>query len=229
MRLNITIPNTSPLLRFAPLQAWSEEEQVMDIPLLDDGYYRPKTYRVTNATVGGVLSFRWNGTGIWLYGGYRKRLGPYNVTLDGRVTSLDGFRAGDEEAGDGLLFGQGDLSTGTEHHLEVRPVWGTFDVDYVRVFRSQSLFAFLRGEQVGFETEIMAVDVSSSVLDAASDNFAYASADADGDDGDDVHVDYHVLTSKYGSATPSGTVTSDSHIRLNYYGIASTFYALSLF
>ncbi|KAF8885152.1 hypothetical protein BD779DRAFT_1534247, partial [Infundibulicybe gibba] len=114
MRFNITVSNISPLLSYLPQLLWSEADP--SDPLLST--YQFKGYHSTNASNANI-SFSWAGTGIWVYGGYRQRSGPYTVTLDQNSTGHSGYKVGDVEKADALLFGAPALSPGT-HRIELQ-------------------------------------------------------------------------------------------------------------
>jgi hypothetical protein len=58
-------------------------------------YSNGGTYTIT-VTDGASATFRFNGTGVWIYGGKRSNHGPYNVTLDGNTLTGDGHSATDQ-------------------------------------------------------------------------------------------------------------------------------------
>ncbi|KAF8631663.1 hypothetical protein AX17_005064 [Amanita inopinata Kibby_2008] len=129
MQFNTTVTNVSPLIQYIPRSSW--HEAFSNDPLLDT--YTTRSYHATNATDGqGLLSFSWNGTGVWLYGGYRERLGPYEVTLDDQSTRFEGFKPGDLETGHRLLYGQGGLSGSALHTVQLRVIEGVLDFDYLQ-------------------------------------------------------------------------------------------------
>ena len=49
-----------------------------------------------------------------IYGGYRERLGPYQVVLDGITHQFGGFENGDKEDFNAVLFRGGNLTV--DHH-----------------------------------------------------------------------------------------------------------------
>ncbi|KAI0704430.1 hypothetical protein C8T65DRAFT_578301 [Cerioporus squamosus] len=137
MPVNTTVSHVSPLITYIPRSAWFEGSS--SDPNL--GNYSLKSYHATNNTEAGNASvvFSWWGTGIWVHGGYRRRLGGYTVTLDTNVTFHQGYVDGTDEDFNAVLFSATDLPAGP-HHLRItnasndakRPV---FDLDHL-VFES---------------------------------------------------------------------------------------------
>lgn len=53
-----------------------------------------------------------------MFGGYRARLGAYNVTIDGtHHRHCGGFREGDDETTDAVLFNSTDFKLGLANHV----------------------------------------------------------------------------------------------------------------
>ncbi|RPD71219.1 hypothetical protein L226DRAFT_574212 [Lentinus tigrinus ALCF2SS1-7] len=137
MPVNTTVSHVSPLISYIPRSAWFEG--TASDPNLEN--YAYKSYHATNNTESGNASvaFSWWGTGVWVHGGYRRRLGDYAVTLDGNTTFHQGYVDGAYEDFQAVLFNATDLPAGP-HHLRItnasndpkRPV---FDLDYI-VFES---------------------------------------------------------------------------------------------
>ncbi|KAJ8688960.1 hypothetical protein PTI98_013031 [Pleurotus ostreatus] len=131
MPLNETLTNTSPRLQYSPPSAWSDA--LLDDPLLDEYYTR--SYRATNSSAGkGTVSFTWKGASIWIYGGYRERLGPYQIALDGEVETFPGYIQGSTPHGNILLFGRRDLDESQMHTFELTNLGENgqvLDLDYI--------------------------------------------------------------------------------------------------
>ncbi|KAL4261844.1 hypothetical protein AB1N83_006983 [Pleurotus pulmonarius] len=131
MPLNETLTNTSPRLQYSPPSAWSDA--LLDDPLLDEYYTR--SYRATNSSVGrGTVSFSWRGASIWIYGGYRERLGSYQIALDGEVETFPGYIQGSTPHGNVLLFGRRDLDESHMHTFELTNLGENgqvLDLDYI--------------------------------------------------------------------------------------------------
>ena len=53
-----------------------------------------------------------------VYGGRRRRLGAYRVVLDGHAREYGGFRAGEDERADAVLYANASLPAGY-HALEL--------------------------------------------------------------------------------------------------------------
>ncbi|KAJ3552559.1 hypothetical protein NM688_g4091 [Phlebia brevispora] len=78
-------------------------------------------YHAYNATGQGPgrMSFQWFGADAWVFGGYRQRLGSYEVVLDGnRRYDFEGFHDGDTENFNAVLFNATDLDV-DYHQLEL--------------------------------------------------------------------------------------------------------------
>ncbi|KAI0698011.1 hypothetical protein BC835DRAFT_716469 [Cytidiella melzeri] len=112
---NITVSHLSPLISYVPGMLWSGGGKD---PLV--GYYQNKGYHSTNASEGeGRLYFSWVGTDVWVYGGYRERLGPYRIFLDGnQLSDYPGFQQGNPQNFDSVLFNSQGLKLGP-HELEI--------------------------------------------------------------------------------------------------------------
>ncbi|EMD35708.1 hypothetical protein CERSUDRAFT_84818 [Gelatoporia subvermispora B] len=106
MATNISVSNVSPMLTYIPRTLWFEGTPENDTELSS---YTYQSYHATNASQGQAsVSFSWYGTVISVYGGYRERLGPYDVVLDGEVTSFPGFISGPEQV-PAILFSRSGL------------------------------------------------------------------------------------------------------------------------
>ena len=70
-----------------------------------------------------------------IYGGYRSRLGPYQVSLDKDIFSYGGFQTGDEERFQYPLFSLSGLQMGmhevTITNVSPDPERSMLDIDYV--------------------------------------------------------------------------------------------------
>ncbi|KAF9495492.1 hypothetical protein BDN71DRAFT_1506628 [Pleurotus eryngii] len=123
MPLNETLTNTSPRLQYSPPSAWSDA-------LLDDPFYR-----ATSSSAGkGTVSLTWRGVSIWIYGGYRERLGSYQIALDGEVETFPGYIQGSTPHGNVLLFGRRDLDESHMHTFELTNLGENgqvLDLDYI--------------------------------------------------------------------------------------------------
>ncbi|KAI0337142.1 hypothetical protein BDW22DRAFT_1340393 [Trametopsis cervina] len=112
---NITISHFSPLITYVPAMIWGD---AANDPLAAE--YWGQGYHSTNSSNGqGRLFFTWYGTGTRVHGGYRSRLGPYQVVVDSHVVAeFAGYQRGDIEATDAVLFNSTGLRTGP-HILEI--------------------------------------------------------------------------------------------------------------
>lgn len=66
---------------------------------------------------GASATLTFNGTTIWVYGAKRGNHGPYNVTLDGKVFTDDGFYDG--QAFQQLLFSAVELDATKPHTVSI--------------------------------------------------------------------------------------------------------------
>ncbi|KAI0781676.1 hypothetical protein BC629DRAFT_1594407 [Irpex lacteus] len=130
---NLTVSHLSPLISYVPGMLWSDggKDSMKD-------KYQGKGYHSTNSSEGeGRLFFTWVGTDVWVYGGYRERLGPYRVTIDGKQYEHTGFNKSDPENPNAVLFNSKGLKF-REHHMEIvnvgqddtRP-YGVFDISHI--------------------------------------------------------------------------------------------------
>ncbi|EGN97345.1 hypothetical protein SERLA73DRAFT_184018, partial [Serpula lacrymans var. lacrymans S7.3] len=132
MYFNTTVTNTSPLLLYVPQTLWFEAPP--NDTMLSN--YATQSYHANNSSLGQAsVSFSFTGTGIWLFGGYRSRLGPYEVNLDGKRHEFPGYQYGTEQLADAMLFGQRNLSSGS-HYIEMTNTSNdtqrdVLDIDYV--------------------------------------------------------------------------------------------------
>ncbi|KAL4247190.1 hypothetical protein ABKN59_008280 [Abortiporus biennis] len=116
MSKNTTVTHLSPMLTYIPETLWMEG--TFEDPFLSN--YINASYHATNSSQGnGSVTLHWFGEGgVWIYGGYRSRLGPYQVTLDGVTQSQPGYEEGDDEDFDYVLFSNQSLLQG-DHQLEL--------------------------------------------------------------------------------------------------------------
>ncbi|KAJ8518723.1 hypothetical protein ONZ45_g4244 [Pleurotus djamor] len=87
-RVNHTIDDRSPLIRYLPAGAWRLGSRTQDP--LGMRYDNNGTFTLTTE-VGASASFTFNGTGIWILGAKRSNHGPYDVNLDNARHPGDGF------------------------------------------------------------------------------------------------------------------------------------------
>ncbi|KAI0739675.1 hypothetical protein C8Q80DRAFT_1111407 [Daedaleopsis nitida] len=115
MPTNITVSHVSPLLSYIPRDAWFEGDQ--SDPDLSN--YTYASYHATNHSQfqGASLAFSWWGTAL-VYGGYRRRLGDYQVTIDGVTTLHEGYVSGLDEQFDYVLFNSTSLPAG-QHQIRI--------------------------------------------------------------------------------------------------------------
>ncbi|THH32675.1 hypothetical protein EUX98_g1522 [Antrodiella citrinella] len=113
---NTTVSHVSPSISYIPGMLWFEGIPADDPDL---SYYDTQSYHATNGTMGAAsVSFHWDGLGeVWVFGGWRERLGSYNVTLDGATTEVNGFQGGADNF-DAVLFHGIGLLPG-KHQIEL--------------------------------------------------------------------------------------------------------------
>ncbi|KAF4586201.1 hypothetical protein EYR38_010475 [Pleurotus pulmonarius] len=107
-RVNHTIDDRSPLIRYAPAGTWSlgsktgdplasrcvrQSNNVAMPPTLAGAEYSNNGTFTLCTTAGASATFTFNGTGIWIHGARRSNHGPYEVNLDNDVKRFDGFQA----------------------------------------------------------------------------------------------------------------------------------------
>lgn len=84
---------------------------------------------------GASVSFSFNGTGVWLYGGHRPGYGNYTLNVDGNTVS-SGSASSSNPVFDQVLGGSSNMTMG-EHTAVLSSVGGgPVDVDYL-VFETQ--------------------------------------------------------------------------------------------
>ncbi|TCD71071.1 hypothetical protein EIP91_000163 [Steccherinum ochraceum] len=118
---NTTVSHLSPSIQYTPGMLWFEGTNDTDSELCS---YPEQSYHATNSSGGsGRAVFQWYGEGsMWVYGAYRQRLGPYNVTLDGQLETRPGYQAGDQEDLNSVLFSTSSLLPG-KHQVELANAW----------------------------------------------------------------------------------------------------------
>ncbi|KAI0076655.1 hypothetical protein K474DRAFT_1597520 [Panus rudis PR-1116 ss-1] len=135
--LNVTVSHVSPMLSYVPHSLWWDETN-LNSNIQEN--YSLKSCHATDASLGqGSVSLQWYGQGGTVYGGYRQRLGSFNVTLDNTTNSFLGFKDGDAEILPDVLFTASNLTLG--HHLVTLTNTGssernaTLDIDRVSAIR----------------------------------------------------------------------------------------------
>ncbi|KAG9217741.1 hypothetical protein CCMSSC00406_0003570 [Pleurotus cornucopiae] len=130
-RVNHTIDDRSPLIRYAPAGTWSLGSKTGD-PLASR-YSNNGTFTLCT-TAGSSATFTFNGTGIWIHGARRSNHGPYEVNLDNDVKRFDGFQAVEDFAtplfsADNLFDGLHTVSiTNRRDTSNARPF---LDIDFI--------------------------------------------------------------------------------------------------
>ena len=86
---------------------------------------------------GASASLTFNGTAIWIYGAKRDNHGPYNITLDGKVFTDNGFYDG--QIFNEVLFSAVELTGTKPHTVSIinslkDPKRPYLDIDSVRTF-----------------------------------------------------------------------------------------------
>ena len=118
-----TVDDSSPLITYAG--SW------LDTPANDTlaANYTWSSLHTT-AVPGASVSFSFNGTGIWFYGGHRPGYGNYTLSVDGR-TVADGSASAANPVFDQLLGGSSNL-TSAEHTAVLASLGGgPVDLDYL--------------------------------------------------------------------------------------------------
>ncbi|KIP03302.1 hypothetical protein PHLGIDRAFT_121705 [Phlebiopsis gigantea 11061_1 CR5-6] len=116
---NTTISHVSPELSYVPGALWTETSSSSGSDPAASQYWH-ESYHSTNGSQGeGHVFLSWFGTGIWVYGGRRERLGAYKVILDGDTQIFPGFVAGSGgDDYDAVLF-QNTTLEADYHQLEL--------------------------------------------------------------------------------------------------------------
>ncbi|KAK7042133.1 hypothetical protein R3P38DRAFT_3447488, partial [Favolaschia claudopus] len=126
--VNHTIEDTSPLIQYTPVEAWSAGSKSNDsfTSKYSDGSFTLSTTKDSSA------SFTFTGNRVWIFGAKRSTHGPYSATLDKNTTQHDGFSATDVLAN---LFDSGSLPQG-QHSIVITNQQNDtkkqdLDIDYI--------------------------------------------------------------------------------------------------
>ncbi|KAI0091115.1 hypothetical protein BDY19DRAFT_991693 [Irpex rosettiformis] len=128
---NLTIDDTTPLIRYDPPNAWSDSSHT------DTSYtqYSNQTFHTTNRS-GATATLTFNGSAVYLFGAFRSNHDVYVVTLDGDRTVRNGHANGTDEFQQ-LMFSATNLGANqhdlvlTNNYTTVNASW--VDVDYIVV------------------------------------------------------------------------------------------------
>ncbi|KZT10677.1 uncharacterized protein LAESUDRAFT_344342 [Laetiporus sulphureus 93-53] len=121
---NVTLDDSSPLITYTPSNAWH------DTPANDFAaklYSRSSLH--TSSIAGAAAELTFNGTGLWLYGGFRPSYGSYAVSVDGAQILRANATAPDLELRS-LLAGVSGLDTGQHTVTLTSDGTGPIDIDY---------------------------------------------------------------------------------------------------
>ena len=84
----------------------------------------------TTFVPGAEVTLKFNGTGVWFYGGHRPGYGSYVLSVDGSTVG-SGTSASSAAAFNQLLEGTSDLTMGEHTAVLLSGGGGPMDVDYV--------------------------------------------------------------------------------------------------
>lgn len=79
----MTVDDSSPLISYAPAGAWVDTPD--GDPLVQQ--YSGHSFHTTS-TGNATATLKFNGTGVWVYGGTRTNYGVFTLTVDGRTVTL---------------------------------------------------------------------------------------------------------------------------------------------
>ncbi|CAL1701744.1 unnamed protein product [Somion occarium] len=123
------------MLTYQPRAEWWEDTVQHDQFL--EGYSTKTCHSTSSSHHGSAsITLQWFGEGsVWVYGGYRQRLGEYQVVLDTAIYTQQGYHDGDQEQPQFLLFNRSDLPSG-HHQLQLvntsqDPNHPVLDLDYI--------------------------------------------------------------------------------------------------
>jgi len=124
MAYNVSLEDSSPLISYSPTSAWQ------DTPQGDSSasFYSGSSFHSTS-TQGASLSFSFNGTGIWLYGGRRSTYGSYAISIDGQRVLEESARSSSFEFQQ-MLGGITSLPMGL-HDVVLTNTGSQLDLDYM--------------------------------------------------------------------------------------------------
>ncbi|KIY68973.1 hypothetical protein CYLTODRAFT_350427 [Cylindrobasidium torrendii FP15055 ss-10] len=148
--LNTTVDDSSPLIRYAPEDAWQagSVNGDEDVASYWGGGYMHTFHENATAT------FEFNGTGVSVLGGKRNFRGDFTVNLDGESTNHDAYAAEDEIQTE--LFGASGLEQG-HHTLTVIVTGQSLDIDAISWWSDVG-----SGDRVDYEEQV--VDDTSSAM-----------------------------------------------------------------
>lgn len=117
------VDDSSPLITYSPSNAWT------DTPSNDTAV---KTYfdasLHTTSTKGASASFKFNGTGVWLYGGHRSTYGNYLIAVDGKNVTAGSAKSSKTQVKQ-ALGGSSGLKMGEHTVTLTNEGGGSIDVD----------------------------------------------------------------------------------------------------
>ncbi|PBL02050.1 hypothetical protein ARMGADRAFT_1005487 [Armillaria gallica] len=86
--IEYTVDDINPMITYEPPSAWVPGNKSADSEALS--YYNNGTFTVCQQN-GATATFKFNGTGIAIYGAKRSNHGTYSATLDGVINRFDGY------------------------------------------------------------------------------------------------------------------------------------------
>lgn len=115
------VHNSSPLISYT--SAW------VDTPIGDiyAANYSGAAFHTTNSS-GASVMFKFNGTGVWLYGAHRPGYGNYSVFVDGAQV-FNGSAASPNPVFDQFLGGSANLTMGEHTAVLTNTGGGSVDVE----------------------------------------------------------------------------------------------------
>jgi len=123
MAFNVSVQDSSPLISYSPAGAWQDTST---------SSHSGSSFHLTS-TQGASLSFSFNGTGIWLYGGRRPTYGSYTLSIDGQSVLTESARSSSIESQQ-ILGGITSLPMGL-HEVVLTNTGSQLDLEYM-VFES---------------------------------------------------------------------------------------------
>ncbi|CAL1707238.1 unnamed protein product [Somion occarium] len=186
---NVSLDDSSPLISYSPSGAWT------DTPSNDTlaQSYAAKSLHVTHQQDASA-TFKFNGTGVWLFGGFRFNYGSYSLSVDGNTVKTGSARSSDARVGQ-LLGGVSDLDMG--EHTAVLTSSDSSPIDL---------------DSIVFETKVGSSNgtVSSSTLDDGDNKISFSPSSDWGVSNNDLFSGGSVHFAQKGGAEASFSFSGDA-------------------
>lgn len=170
---HLAVDDSSPLLSYSPAGAWIDTPD--NDPVVSQ-YQGHSLHVSSNKDATATLKF--NGTGVWFYGGRRQNYGGYSLTVDGKVLS-SGTSAASNSTAQQVLVGASSLGMGEHTAVLTNTGTGAVDVDSV-LFETQvgtTRCVLYLYQCINCAEAIPSGTVSYAIIEDGSSNVTYSGSD----------------------------------------------------